>query len=232
MNVVNALVPAGFGIYAKDHRGHGKSDGTRGYINNFNEYLDDEYIFTKFIQEQEPNIPIFLLGHSIGSIISIFYTSKHPDNFTGLILSGTGFPATSKVNPLVIMMARILTKVWPKGKISLSLSDELSRDPEVVKAYIDDPLVFKKITYRFGAEMLSAAKKLSDSFSSIKIPILGQCGGADELMLEPAELFSSNTSSDKKLKVYNGLYHEVYNELEADRALVLNDLIEWLEAHI
>ncbi len=72
LNVVNALVPAGFGIYGKDHRGHGKSEGTRGFINRFNDYIEDEHTFTKFIQEQESGIPIFLLGHSLGSIISIF----------------------------------------------------------------------------------------------------------------------------------------------------------------
>ncbi len=130
------------------------------------------------------------------------------------------------------MMARILSKVWPKGKISIEVSDEISRDPEVVKAYINDPLVFKKITYRFGAETLKVGKNLLDTISSIKIPILGQSGGSDEIMLEPSDLFSSITSSDKELKIYNGLYHEVYNELESDRNLVLNDLIEWLEAHI
>ncbi|MHA2247121.1 MAG: alpha/beta hydrolase [Candidatus Hodarchaeales archaeon] len=232
LNVVNALVPAGFGIYGKDHRGHGKSEGTRGFINRFNDYLEDENTFTKFIQEQESSIPIFLLGHSLGSMISTFYASKHSDYFAGLILSGTGFPATSKVNPLLLMMLSIMTKVWPKGTTKLELADEISRDTKVVEAYINDPLVFKKITYRFGAEMLNASKSFQETLSTIKIPILGQCGGSDTLMLEPSDLFSSITSSDKELKIYDGLYHEVYNELESDRNLVLKDLKEWLKAHL
>lgn len=232
MNVVNTLIPAGFGIYAKDHRGHGKSEGTRGYVDTFTDYIDDEITFTKLIQEQEPNIPIFLLGHSLGSMISVFYASKHSDNFTGLILSGTGFPATSKVNPLVLMMARIFSKVWPKGKIKLDLADEISRDPEVVDSYMNDPLVFKKITYQFGGEMLKATKNLPDAFSSIKIPVLGQSGDSDTLMLDPSKLFSFIALSDKDLKIYKGLFHEVYNELETDRNIVLNDLKEWLESHL
>ncbi|MFX1283370.1 MAG: alpha/beta hydrolase [Promethearchaeota archaeon] len=232
MNVVNALIPAGFGIYAKDHRGHGKSEGVRGYINAFNDFIEDESIFTKLIQEQEKDIPIFLLGHSLGSMISIFYASEHSDYFTGIILSGTGFPATSKVNPLVRMMAQILSKIWPKGKLKLELSDEISRDPKVVDAYVNDPLVFKHITYRFGAEMLKANKKLVKASSTITIPVLGQSGSSDMLMLTPYELFSLISSSDKELKIYTDLYHEVYNELELDRNQVLNDLKEWLEAHI
>ncbi|UCE14252.1 MAG: lysophospholipase, partial [Candidatus Heimdallarchaeota archaeon] len=232
MNVVNALIPAGFCVYAKDHRGHGKSEGTRGYINKFTYYLDDEITFTQLIQEQEPNMPIFLLGHSLGSIISVFYASKHSEDFKGLILSGTGFPATSKVNPLVLVMARILSRVWPKGTIGLDLADEISRDPEVVEAYRNDPQVFKKVTYRFGAELINAAKNLPDVFSSIIIPVLGQSGAADTLMLNPSELFALITSSDKDLKIYDELFHEVYNELEADRTVVLNDLKEWLEAHL
>lgn len=231
-NVIDALIPAGFAIYGQDHRGHGKSEGTRGYINTFSDYIEDEHAFTKFIQEQEPNIPIFLLGHSLGSMISVFYASKHFDYFKGLILSGAGFPATSKVNPFVLMMARVMSRVLPKGKIKLDLADEISRDPEVVKAYVEDPQVFKKVTYRFGAEMIKAAKSLQETLSTITIPILGQCGGADTLMLNPTELFSAITSSDKELKIYDGLYHEVYNEPEADRKIVLNDLIEWLGAHL
>lgn len=232
MNVVNALIPEGFGVYANDHRGHGKSEGVRGYINNFGEYLDDENAFTKLIQQEEKSIPIFLLGHSLGSIISIFHTSKHSENFKGLILSGTGFPATSKVNPILLLLARFLSKIWPKGTIGLALADDISRDPEVVEAYKTDPLVFQRITYRFGAEMLKAGNNLAEPFSSIKIPILGQVGGSDQLMLNPSDLFTSNTSSDKELKIYEGLFHEVYNELESDRKTVLDDLISWLNTHI
>ncbi len=232
VNVINALIPAGFGIYGQDHRGHGKSEGVRGYVNKFSEYIEDEHNFTQFIKEQEPDTPIFLLGHSLGSVISIFYTSQHSDYFAGLILSGAGFPATSKLNPLLLKMVGVLSKVWPKGKTKLDLANEVSRDPEVVEAYINDPQVFKKVTYRFGAELINASKGTQEALSTISIPILGQCGESDTLMLNPSELFSSVTSSDKELKIYDGLFHEVYNELEADRTIVLNDLIDWLIAHL
>jgi len=232
VNVVETVIPAGFAIYGQDLRGHGKSEGITGYINSFDELLEDELIFTRFIQNQEPNTPIFLMGHSLGSIISIFHAAENHENFRGLILSGTGFPATSKVNPIVLIMARILSRILPKGKIKLDLADEISRDPKVVEAYVNDPMVFKKVTYRFGAELIKVSNILTDTISSIPIPILGQCGGADALMLSPSELFSSVTSSDKDLKIYENLYHEVYNELESDRKSVLKDLTEWLNAHI
>ena len=231
-NVVETVIPVGLAVYGQDLRGHGKSEGIAGYINSFDELIEDELNFTRFIQNQEPNTPIFLMGHSLGSIISIFYVAENHKYFRGLILSGTGFPATSKVNPIVLMMARILSRIFPKGKIKLDLADEISRDPKVVEAYVNDPMVFKKVTYRFGAELIKVSKILTDAISAIPIPILGQCGGADALMLNPSELFSSVTSSDKDLKIYENLYHEVYNELESDRKSVLKDLTEWLNAHI
>ncbi|MHA1940135.1 MAG: alpha/beta hydrolase [Candidatus Hodarchaeales archaeon] len=232
MNVVEALIPAEIAVYSKDHRGHGKSGGIRGHVNRFEDYLVDENDFTQLIKKKEPGIPLFLLGHSMGSIISIYFASEHQSDFEGLILSGTGSPATSKVNPIMIFLARILSKIWPTGKIGLDLAEDISRDPAVVDAYINDPLVFNKVSFRFGAELLNVSKKLPEIVSTIKIPILGQAGGEDQLMLDPAQLFSSVTSEDSELKIYDGLFHEVYNELESDRKLVLNDLKDWLEKHI
>lgn len=232
-NVVSALVPKGFAIYADDHRGHGKSDGDRGFIPRFDSFVQDQRTFTRLIREQEGDrVPLFLLGHSMGSIISIHYASKFPDQFKGIILSGTGTQAGETISKILIWMVRIFSRLRPKGRIDVGLSEAISRDPTVVEAYKNDPMIFSHITFRLGAEMSSAIAKLPTMISMIKLPILFQCGGADTLITGTEELFCHVTSPDKTLKIYNGLYHEVYNELEEDRTRVLSDLEEWLNKHL
>ncbi|MFX0152871.1 MAG: alpha/beta hydrolase [Candidatus Hodarchaeota archaeon] len=231
-NVVSFLVPNGFTIYINDLRGHGRSEGTRGYVNSFNDYSEDTKKFIHFIKEQEGNIPFFLLGHSMGVLIAVEYAKKYPDELTGVIFSGFGYPATSKVNPLLVLLSGILSKIRPKGKIKIDLAPDVSSDPKVVEAYKNDPLIFKFITYRLGAEYLKVTKKLPESLSKIQLPILVQSGEYDKLTFGVSELFSYITTTDKQLIQYEGLYHEVYNEPEPVRNQVLTDLKEWLENHI
>jgi alpha-beta hydrolase superfamily lysophospholipase len=232
MNVVNFLVPKGFTVYINDLRGHGKSEGVRGYVNSFNDYTEDARKFTNLIKEQEGNTPLFLLGHSMGVLIAVDYAKRFPDEFTGVIYSGFGYPATSKANPLLVLLSGILSKVIPKGKIKIDLADDVSSDPKVVEAYKNDPLIFTFITYRLGAEYLSISKKFTESLPKIQLPILVQSGEFDKLTLDTSELFSCITATDKQLKLYEGLYHEVYNEPEPERNQVLTDLKDWLENHI
>ncbi|MFX0085576.1 MAG: alpha/beta hydrolase [Candidatus Hodarchaeota archaeon] len=232
MNVVNFLVPNGFAIYINDLRGHGKSEGVRGYVNSFNDYSEDAKIFMKLIKEQEGNVPFFLLGHSMGVLIAIDYAKKYPYELNGVIFSGFGYPATSKVNQLIVLLSGILSKLRPKGKISIELADDVSSDPKVVEEYKNDPLIFKFITYRLGAEYLNVSKKLTESLSKVQLPILVQSGELDKLTLEPAELFTSINATDRQLEIYDGLCHEVYNEPEPGRNQVLTDLKEWLENRI
>ncbi|UCG90264.1 MAG: alpha/beta fold hydrolase, partial [Candidatus Heimdallarchaeota archaeon] len=119
MNVINFLVPNGFTVYINDLRGHGKSEGARGYANSFNDYSEDAKEFTHLIKEHEENIPLFLLGHSMGVLIAVDYVKRYPDELSGVIFSGFGYPATSKVNPLIVLLSGILSRIRPKGKISI-----------------------------------------------------------------------------------------------------------------
>ena len=231
VNVVNALVPQGFTIYANDHRGHGKSKGFRGYANSFNDYVMDERKFTEIIKKHEDDIPIFLLGHSIGSYIAIYYCSETDSDFTGVILSGSGTQVGGKVNPLLIFMNRFLSKILPRGKLSSNLSDDISRDQAVVEAYKNDPYIFKFVTFRLGKEILETTKRIPSQIAKITIPVLFQSGSQDKIILGAEERFNHITTKDKTLKIYPGLFHEVYNELEDDRKQVLHDLADWLIKH-
>jgi len=232
MNVVEALVPEGFAVYANDHREHGNSEGLRGFVNSFDDYVSDTKLLTQLIKEEQPDVPVFLLGHSMGSFIAIHHASVSSDDFNGLVLSGSGTQGGEKIGIFLLIMLRLFSKIRPKGKIDTGLPEAISRDPVVVKDYMNDPLVFGYITFRLGKELLDATKRLPKLVSNLELPILMQNGSQDTIVSGASDLFECIQSKDKTLKIYDGLFHEVYNELELDRKKVLNDLLEWLNLHL
>ena len=235
LNVVNELVPLDYGIYADDHRGHGRSEGTRNYVDSFDQYIEDEKTLYDIIKEKHPNLPIFLLGHSMGSLIVIYVIKKYEDLYKGLILSGTGTSVGDKISGFLKTMAKVMGKIAPKLKISPGLeANMLSHDPEVVKAYQEDPNVYaEKITARLGYEMLNKFESVLDVIDKFKLPLLVQCGSEDALIQgAEEEIKEAFKMDDQTINIYDGLYHEVYNELEKDRKIVLKDLSNWLEKHV
>ncbi|MHA1451027.1 MAG: lysophospholipase [Candidatus Hodarchaeales archaeon] len=234
VNVVNHLVPAGFAVYSNDHHGHGKTDGTRMYVEKFQNIIDDLLQMNEIIREKEGDIPIFLLGHSMGATISILYSEQHQETLTGLILSGCGLRVGEKINPMIISLSAILSKFLPKLKIDPKIDPEtISHDPDTITAYKNDPLIYyKKVTARFGKELLDAYKKLPESATKIKIPVLMQSGGEDKIVHGTKDLYGLFETKDIDLKIYEGYYHEIYNETPEMRVKPLKDLQEWLEKHL
>ena len=112
------------------------------------------------------------------------------------------------------------------------LSDGVSRDPAVKEAYNNDPYVLDKVTTRLGAEIFRGLKVVQSEIGKISIPLLIQKGEKDPLIIKTEALTEKITSEDSTVKIYAGLFHEVYNELEADREIVLTDLEEWLDNHL
>ena len=156
----------------------------------------------------------------------------HPEGLSGLILSGPAVKVSDAVSPVTIEISKILSRIFPKAGIIKLESAKISRDPDVVAAQEKDPLVHhQKISARLGAEMLVAMENLQTDAGRIILPLLILQGGADE-MVDPSGaqlLLDLVGSTDRTLKIYDGMYHEVFNELEHDR--VLDDLQRWLEAH-
>jgi alpha-beta hydrolase superfamily lysophospholipase len=233
INVVNKLVPEGYIVYGDDHRGHGRSGGLRGYVKSVNEFVQDQREFTKVIREKEgKELPLFILGHSMGSFISILYIADYPEEFKGVVLSGTGSEVGGGVSRITILMAKIMSKIRPKMTLDNELAEGVSRDPTVTEAYNNDPYVLKKITVKLGGEIFNGFKLAKERIGDIKIPIFIQRGSEDPLIIKTKELFANVTAEDATLKEYEGLFHEVYNELEEDREMVLNELKDWLNNHL
>lgn len=216
-NVVNYFVPRGYAIYALDHRGHGRSDGERVQVQHFTDYLADLKTFFDIVLAEHPEQKIFLVGHSMGAAISTAYASIHQDELHGLVLSGGGL-ATDKAPPRLA---------------NLVLHETLSRDPAVVEAYVNDPLVYHgpPPTGRESA-MAQMREQLPEMAGKIRLPVLIMAGYASPLGDGPRSeaLFERVPSADKTLKLYPELMHEIFNEPEFPE--VLGDLEHWLNQHV
>jgi alpha-beta hydrolase superfamily lysophospholipase len=233
MNVVDLLVPAGYAVHALDHPGHGKSNGRRVYVERFQDFTATLKIYFDMIRDQQPDKPVFLVGHSMGGLIGTAYLLAHQHELAGAVLSGPGIKVPDDISPLVIFMGKLLSGIMPGMGIVQLEAEGVSRDPAVVDAYINDPLVHTgKITARLGAEMLKTMQAVTRAANQITLPLMILQGSADR-MVDPAGarlLYDSVGSQDKTLKVYDGLYHEVFNEPEHKQ--VLQDVALWLEAHL
>jgi len=233
-NVVNELLPAGYAVFGTDHRGHGKSQGKRGHVKNFQEFIDDEKQFRRdVIRPRFSEIPYFVLGHSMGSLIAMNYVEQNAEDVKGLVLSGTGSQPGTDIPKILLTLTKILSKILPAVHVKSPLPPEfISRDMAVVKAYIDDPLVYNVITPRLAHEMNRYVVIGAQNAFKIKIPVLIQLGSRDTAFSGQKELYEMIGAKDKTFKQYEGLKHEVYNELVADRIKVLADLRSWLDQHV
>jgi alpha-beta hydrolase superfamily lysophospholipase len=233
-NVVNELLPAGYAVFGTDHRGHGKSQGKRGHVKSFQEFIDDEKQFRRdVIRARFPGIPYFVLGHSMGSLIAMNYVEQNAEDIKGLVLSGTGSQPGTDIPKILLTLTKILSKILPAVHVKSPLPPEfISRDMAVVKAYIDDPLVYNVITPRLAHEMNRYVVIGAQNAFKIKTPVLIQLGSRDTAFSGQKELFEMIGAKDKTFKQYEGLKHEVYNELVADRVKVLADLRNWLDRHV
>jgi len=233
MNLVNHFVPVGYAVYGVDHVGHGKSDGVRVHVQRFEDFTDTIRTFFGMIKNWHPETPIFMVGHSLGGLIAAVYLLEHPSGLTGAILSGPSVKIPDHISSATIFLGKMFSALIPKlGLVGLDPAG-VSRDPAVVEAYINDPLVHGgKTTARLAAEIVRAMKRVSAEGSRISLPILILQGGQDRLV-DPSGaqmLYEKVQSKDKIVKVYDGLYHELFNEPEHDQ--VLSYVEGWLESHL
>jgi len=231
MNLVNHFVPLGYSVYGFDHIGHGKSDGRRVFVNRFEDYTETLKIFYDLVHRENPDKPIILVGHSMGGQISALHLLEHQDDFRAAVLSGPLVKTTDNAPPMLIFMGKLLSALIPKAGLLKLEAEGVSRDPAVVEAYINDPLVFTgKITARLAAELLKAMQRINAEAKKITLPLMIIQGGADRLV-DPSgaqTLFDQVGSTDKHLKIYDGFFHEVFNEPEHKQ--VMQDVEKWLES--
>ncbi|MCK4356005.1 lysophospholipase [Candidatus Bipolaricaulota bacterium] len=233
MNVVDHFIPLGYAVYGIDHLGHGKSDGTRVYVKRFNDFIDVLSVYVDMVLKWQPGKSLFLVGHSMGALISALFLLDHQAELAGAILSGPSVKVPNNASPITISMVKLLSTLLPRAGLFQLEAEGVSRDPAVVQAYVSDPLVHtRKITAWLTYEILKAMQRITAEASKITLPVLIVQGSADRLVDPDGAriLYGAVSSVDKTIKIYDGLYHEVFNEPEHDQ--VLGDVEAWLEARL
>jgi alpha-beta hydrolase superfamily lysophospholipase len=229
-NLVDGLVDQGYTLRTYDQRGHGKSEGQRGYIDSWSEYRKDFRTFLDLIRDKDPTKPIFAYGHSMGALVILDYLLLGADSLEGVIVSGSPIDSSDAASPVLIATARLLSRFWPTFSLKTPINpSQLSCDARVVQAYQDDPTVFKILTVRWGTEYLKTQNRVKDHASEIELPIFIIHGGED-IICEPGGsqyLYDHISSEDKTIKIYTSYFHEIHNE--PGHLTVIEDINRWLD---
>jgi acylglycerol lipase len=230
--VAARLVADGLAVRAPDHRGHGLSEGKRTSVVRFDDYVDDLTTVVEQAREEWASRRVILLGHSMGGLIALRLAVRAGVPIDGLVVSAPA-ACPRDVSRLTLTVGRALSRLAPNtGVLRLPLN-RISRDPAVVDAYNHDPLVFRTpIRARLGAEMLTAMDRVEAGLPELRTPLLVMQGTADGLV-DPGcgpHVYERAGSADKTLKMYDGLWHEIFNEPERDH--VLDDLATWVRVRL
>jgi len=225
------FLPLGYGIAALDLPGHGKSPGRRGHIERFGRYVSALHTFTACVREEYPLAPVVLLGHSMGGLVVSCYLLQHQDEVMAAVLSAPAIQTELEPALWQQLLIRGIARVWPSlGALQLDAAG-ISRDPVERQAYLDDPDIYLgKLSARMVVEMVDTMEQVQQQAAAIKVPLLLLHGDADALTAPSGSrfLFEHAGSDDKTLKLYPGLYHEIFNEPEREQ--VFADLEAWLGA--
>jgi len=232
-NLVNALLPENWIVYGYDKRGHGRSGGQRGHIMHFEDYRQDVDTYLKLVFKEQPGLPVFLYGHSLGSLTTLDYIMHTQSGLAGAIVSGTAVDPVGVASPAMIQVAKIMSKLLPTFCITSTLDPYgLSQDEAVCKAYIADPMVHNKMSARYGMESLKTVEWIKAHPELIQIPVMFVHGEKDPILtLEGAKKFYASVPyPDKEMHVYLKCKHEVHNDFE--HANLMADVLKWLSAHV
>ena len=230
--VVDHLVPQGYAIYVHDHRGHGNSSGNKGYIPSWEVYRLDLQAQVKRVEKLANETKIFLFGHSMGGLMVLDYGLHYAGKIAGIIASAPALD-TSGASQLLKLAAKILSRITPSLKIKLPVNpEELSRNPTIVQAYRDDPLVHAVNTPRWSTEMMRIIDETQAKASSWQLPLLIYHGETDKVVpiAGSRQFFANLTCSDKQFISYPNGRHETHHEPNAPELFAtLND---WLSARL
>ena len=232
-HVARTFTDVGAAVCAYDQRGYGRSDGRRAYVDSFEHYVSDLKKMVEHTRSTTPDRPLFLFGHSMGGLVVLKYVLEYQPTVAGLLLSAPAIEINPNLAPVLRHLAKVVSWIAPTLPTTASPEGAISRDPEVVAEAKNDPLNYHgRVLARTGAEMLRAGDDVQSRLEHINDPFLVIHGTADKLASPrwSEKLYEEAASSDKTLTLYEGLYHETFNEPEQDR--VLADLGTWLQDHL
>jgi acylglycerol lipase len=221
----------GLAAYAVDLRGRGHSDGERFYVDKFADYVSDVSTLMTLVKSSEPGLPVFLLGHSAGGVVSCIYSLEHQAELAGLICES--FAHQVPAPDFALAALKGLSHLAPHAHVLHLKNEDFSRDPAVVEAMNTDPLIAHETQPTLTvAEMVRADERLKKEFPLITLPVLILHGTLDKATKPSgSQLFYDTAGSkDKTLKLYEGHYHDLLNDVGKER--VMADITSWINGHL
>ncbi len=225
------LAAKGLAAYALDLRGRGQSDGERFYVEDVAEYVSDVANTVTLAKSRHPGLPVFLLGHSAGGVTSCVYVLEHQAELTGFICESFAFQVHAPGFALTAIKA--LSHVAPRLPVLKLKNEDFSRDPRAVEALNNDPLTANEIQPATTvAALVRADERLHEEFPLVKLPVLIMHGTDDRATVCKGSQFFYDTagSADKTLKLYDGHYHDLLNDIGKES--VLADITTWIDSHV
>ena len=225
------LTAAGFAVFALDLRGRGKSEGARFYIDDVRDYTDDLSTLIALVKAREPGLPVFLLGHSAGGVVSCTYALDHQSELAGLVCESFAFQVPAPA--FVIAIIKVLGRIAPRLPVLKLKNKDFSRDPAAVRALDADPLTQGEVQpAKTVAALLQAADRMRREFSTLTLPVFILHGTADKATVPAGSQFFYDTagSRDKTLRLYEGHFHDLLNDVGKES--VMADIVAWIAARV
>lgn len=225
------LTDSGFVVYALDLRGRGKSSGERFYVEDIEEYVGDLATLVDLAKTREPDLKVFLLGHSAGGVVSCVYTLEHQAELDGLICESFAFKVPAP--DIVLSVIKGLSHIAPHLGVLKLHNEDFSRDPEAVRKLNSDPLIAGEVQPASTVAALARADdRLKKSFDQITLPVFIMHGTVDKATVPAGSQFfyEHAGSPDKTLKMYEGHYHDLLNDYGKED--VLADTTHWIRQHL
>ena len=220
-------------VYGFDHRGHGKSSGKRGHIGSNQFFMDDIETMINIAKKDNPDLPIFLYGHSLGGNMVLYYSLFKQPSIKGVIATSPGLGTGEPVPPVKLFAAKILKTILPSMTMNNGLDvNNLSHNPQVIKDYQEDPLVHPMISAKLAMLMFENGDWIIENARKFNLPLLLLQGGKDHIVdLNKTKQFAANVpASVITFKIFPELFHEMHNEYEKDQ--VLNFILDWIKKNL
>lgn len=222
----------GYAVIAYDRRGHGASEGQRGHTPSYAAYLDEIDLLLQESKKCYPGLPYIIYGHSQGGNLVLNYSIDRKPDAQAIVVTGPWIQLAFEPPKFLVMLGKVMKSVYPSFNNKNQLDpSHVSRDKEIVRKYIDDPLVHDNVSANTGIEMMQSGEKLDNFKGTMPHPTLIMHAGEDKLTDMPSsKRFAERVSGDVTLKIWDGLFHEVHNEPEKEE--VFSYTLKWMESKL
>ena len=225
------MAKKGFTVRSYDMRGHGRSEGKRGYSSGYHKLLNDLELFINNGKAEYADIPFFLYGFSFGGNLAVNFAIQTNSEISGLIISSPWLELAKKYSPVKITLAKLIGAILPGVLVNNGIkAEDISRDLRAVHHYRTDPLVHDRIGIRLALQIMEAGRKASMSIYKINVPLLVMHGSSDNITsCRASRDFVRNAGERTTFIEWEGGFHELHNDLDQEK--VFNSLVDWLDTY-